>query len=181
MSMCSLPEYYAERAAEIDAGYLAAELQPDLARLRELLPRLVTGRRVLEIEAGTGFWTQVLAPAAASLTAIDGNAEMVAIAAQRSYGNAEVRLARADLGRLETVTGDFDLVFCGFFWSRLDAAEQARALAAVRARAGPGATLVLAGRHYPGSGALAADLAGMADGIERTELDHFWLATGVLP
>ncbi len=152
MSACSLAEYYAERAAEYDEVYRKPERQEDLARLRLLLPPLVAGKRVLEIAAGTGYWTQVLAGAATAITATDLNAEMIAIAAQRDYGPAEVSLRTADAYRLETVPGEFDLAFCGFWWSHVGRGDIQRFLAGLRARTGPGTHLVLLDNRYvPGS------------------------------
>src|SRR5215472_121061 len=151
-SACSLGNYYAERAAEYDEVYLKPERQADLARLKQLLPRLVAGKRVLEIAAGTGYWTQVLAQTAAAITATDVNAETIAIAAQRDYGPAPVSLRTADAYRLDKVAGEFDLVFCGFWWSHIGRADIPRFLAGVRARTGPGTTLVLVDNKYvPGS------------------------------
>ncbi len=152
MSACSLAEYYAQRAAEYDEVYRKPERQRDLARLKELLPPLVAGKRVLEIAAGTGYWTQVLAGAAAAITATDLNAETIAIAAQRDYGPAEVSLHTADAYRLDTVPGEFDLAFCGFWWSHVGRRDIPRFLAGLRARTGPGAHLVLLDNRYvPGS------------------------------
>ena len=151
-SACSLGDYYAERAWEYDEVYRKPERQADLARLKQLLPPLVAGKRVLEIAAGTGYWTQVLATAAAAITATDLNAETIAIAAQRDYGPASVSLRTADAYQLDTVPGEFDLVFCGFWWSHVSRADVGRFLAGVAARAEPGARLVLADNRYvPGS------------------------------
>jgi SAM-dependent methyltransferase len=147
-SACSLGDYYAERAAEYDEIYLKPERQADLARLKELLPPLVAGKKVLEIAAGTGYWTQVLARTAAGITATDVNAETIAIAAQRDYGPAPVALRTADAYRLDTVPGEFDLVFCGFWWSHISRADVQRFLAGVRARTGPGTALVLVDNRY---------------------------------
>ncbi len=48
--------------------------------------------------------------------------------------------------------GEFDLVFCGFWWSHVARADIGRFLAGVAARAEPGARLVLADNRYvPGS------------------------------
>ena len=182
-SACSLGDYYAERAAEYDEIYLKPERQADLARLRELLPPLVAGKNVLEIAAGTGFWTQVLATTASGITATDVNAETTAIAAQRDYGPAPVALRTADAYRLDTVPGEFDLVFCGFWWSHIPRADIRRFLAGVRARTGPGTALVLVDNRYvPGSSTpvsrTTADgdtyqLRRLADGREYEVLKNF--------
>jgi len=214
-SACSLGEYYRERAAEYDAVYAKPERQPDLGRLKRLVPELVTGRQVLEIAAGTGYWTQYLATTAKSIMATDLNAETLAIAAQRDYGPAETSLRVADAYRLDVVPGEFDTVFCGFWWSHVPRADIKRFLASVRDRVGPGARLILLdnryvegsnhpvartgpdgdtyqqrgladGREYevlknfPSRSELAADLDGVATGLDWTELDYFWLATSTL-
>jgi predicted O-methyltransferase YrrM len=161
-SACSLGDYYAERAAEYDDVYSKPERQADLAKLKELLPALVAGKRVLEIAAGTGYWTQVLATTAASITATDVNAETTAIAAQRDYGPAVVALRTADAYQLDTVPGEFDLVFCGFWWSHVARADVQRFLAGVSARTGPGTTLVLVDNRY---------VEGSSTPISRTSSD----------
>ena len=148
MSMCSLGDYYADRAAEYDEVYRKPERQDDLERLKQLLPPLVAGKRVLEIAAGTGYWTQVLATTAAEIMATDVNAETIAVAAQRDYGPAPVALRTADAYQLDTVPGEFDLVFCGFWWSHIQRADIARFLAGVRARTGPGTSLIVLDNRY---------------------------------
>jgi SAM-dependent methyltransferase len=149
---CYLAEYYRQRAAEYDEVYRKPERQPDLAQLRELLPPLVAGRRVLEVAAGTGYWTAVLAKTAAAITATDVNAETTAIAAQRDYAGANVSLRPADAFALDAVPGEFDLVFCGFWWSHVPRADIRRFLTGVRDRVPHGTPLVLLdNRHVPGS------------------------------
>jgi SAM-dependent methyltransferase len=143
-----LAEYYRRRAAEYDAVYDKPERQSDQAALRRLLPPLVAGRRVLEIAAGTGYWTQVIAAAADSVTATDLNAETLAIAAARDYGSARVSFLTADAYRPALVPGDFDLIFCGFWWSHIPRADIARFLAGVQARTGPGTSLIVLDNRY---------------------------------
>jgi SAM-dependent methyltransferase len=150
----TIGEYYQQRAPEYDEVYAKPERQADLAELKRLIPPLVAGRHVLEIAAGTGYWTRVLAPAAASVTATDLSPETLAVAATRDFGPARPRprLVTADAYRLDTVPGEFDLVFCGFWWSHVGRADVGRFLAGVAARAEPGARLVLADNRYvPGS------------------------------
>src|SRR5580692_7960227 len=105
----TLGEYYQQRAEEYDEVYRKPERQSDLAELKRLLPPLVTGRHVLEIAAGTGYWTQVLAPAAATSTATDLNAETLAVAARRDYAGRAPRLLTGDAYRLDAIPGEFDL------------------------------------------------------------------------
>lgn len=147
-SACYLGEYYRERAAEYDAVYAKPERQPDQARLKRLLPELVTGRRVLEIAAGTGYWTQYLAMTGKSITATDLNAETLAIASIRDYGPADVSFRVADAYQLDAVPGEFDTVFCGFWWSHVLRADIPRFLAGVRDRVGSGARLILLDNRY---------------------------------
>jgi protein-L-isoaspartate O-methyltransferase len=168
-SVCSLGDFYAERAFESDAVYREPQRQPDLARLRQLLPPLVAGKRVLEVAAGTGYWTQLLASTAAAITATDPNAEMIAIAAQRDLGPAPISLRTAD--PYDAAAGNYDLVFCAFWWSRADLQHF---LAAVR----PGTGLVLlADRSAVGHEQLTACLQSAATNLEWTELDTYRLAT----
>lgn len=170
-SACSLGDYYAGRAFEYDEVYRKPERQADLARLKQLLPPLVAGKKVLEIAAGTGYWTQVLATTAAGITATDINAETTAIAAQRDYGPAPVSLRTADAYQLDAVPGDFDLVFCGFWWSHIVRADIPRFLAGVRARTGPGTVLVLVDNRYvPGSSTPISRTGAGGDTYQRRQL-----------
>jgi demethylmenaquinone methyltransferase/2-methoxy-6-polyprenyl-1,4-benzoquinol methylase len=147
-----LAEYYQRWAPDYDEVYARPERQPDLAALHDLVPSLAEGRSVLEIAAGTGYWTQYLARTAASVTATDLNSGPLAVAARRDYGDTPVRLLIADAYRLDAVAGDFDLVFCGFWWSHVHRADVPRFVTGVRERAGSGAGLILLDNRYvPGS------------------------------
>lgn len=145
-------EYYRQRAAEYDAVYLKPERQADLAALRAMLPPLVVGLRVLEIAAGTGYWTEVLSQSAAAITATDLSPQTLAIARRRRFGPGQVRLLEADAYDLTAVPGDFDLVFAGFWWSHVLRADVSAFLAALRRRLRPGTRLILLDNRYvPGS------------------------------
>jgi SAM-dependent methyltransferase len=171
VSVCSLGDYYADRAAEYDEVYRKPERQDDLARLKQLLPLQVAGKRVLEIAAGTGYWTQVLASTAAEIMATDLNAETIAIAAQRDYGPAPVALRTADAYQLDSVPGEFDLVFCGFWWSHILRADIPKFLAGVRGRTGPGVQLVLVDNQYvPGSNTPVSRTGPDGDTYQRRSL-----------
>ena len=150
--MTQLTDYYRDRCAEYDAIYAKPERQEDLARLHTLLPRLVAGRSVLEIAAGTGYWTSTLSRSASAITATDINAETLAVAREREFGPAPVALQVADAYALDEIPGDFDTAFIGFFWSHVLRADLPRFLAGLRARLGAGArVIVLDNRYVPGS------------------------------
>jgi len=143
-----LADYYRERAQEYDAVYDKPERQEDLARLRGLLPPLVAGRSVLEVAAGTGYWTTALATTARSVVATDLNDETLAVARTRSYGPGEVRFETADAYDLGAVEGRFDAVFAGFFWSHVPRADVRRFAQGLLDRVEPGGVVILADNRY---------------------------------
>jgi SAM-dependent methyltransferase len=150
--MTQLADYYRDRCAEYDAIYAKPERQEDLARLHALLPPVVAGRKVLEIAAGTGYWTRTLSRSASAITATDINAETLDVAREREFGPAPVTLRLADAYALDEIPGQFDMAFVGFFWSHVLRADLPRFLAGLHARLGRGArVIVLDNRYIPGS------------------------------
>lgn len=111
--------YYRRRAREYDRVYDKPERQADLAVLRTRVASLLAGRRVLEVAAGTGWWTDVYADGARRVLATDVNPETLAVAATRRRWPASVRFARCDAFEAAGLEGDFDAVFAGFFWSHV--------------------------------------------------------------
>ncbi|RZT28156.1 methyltransferase family protein [Kribbella sp. VKM Ac-2569] len=146
--MSDLGSYYRKRAGEYDAVYEKPERQEDLARLRALLPPLVAGRSVLEVAAGTGYWTTALATTAESIVATDLNDETLAVARTRSYGPADVRFETADAYDLGAVPGRFDAIFAGFFWSHVLRADVRRFAEGLLERVEPGGVVILADNRY---------------------------------
>jgi SAM-dependent methyltransferase len=146
--MSELGDYYRKRAGEYDAVYEKPERQEDLARLRALLPPLVSGRSVLEVAAGTGYWTKALATTARSVVATDLNDETLAVARTRSYGPADVRFQTADAYDLGAVEGRFDAIFAGFFWSHVLRADVRRFAQGLLDRVEPGGVVILADNRY---------------------------------
>src|SRR4051812_47324167 len=78
-----LQAYYAARANEYDKIYDKPERQADLRLIERWLPALLSGKTVLEVACGTGYWTRLIAPAASSVVAIDSAPETLRIAEQR--------------------------------------------------------------------------------------------------
>lgn len=169
--MTDLAEYYARRAAEYDDVYAKPERQQDLARLRELLGYLVSGKRVLEIAAGTGYWTEVISAAADTVTATDISEQTLHIARARSHGPAAATFHLADAYALGQVPGEFDVAFIGFFWSHILRADIARFVHGLAARLGPGTlVIVMDNRYVPGSSSPISATTAAGDTYQRRVL-----------
>lgn len=144
----SLLDYYSKRAAEYERIYQKPERQADLTRLRERLRSLLTGRRVLEVACGTGYWTAAIAEVAAALTATDASEEVLAIARAKGFERSGVALVRADAWRADELRGDFDAGFAGFWWSHVLRQELATFLTRFHAVLQPGARVVFADNRF---------------------------------
>ncbi len=122
--------YYRARAAEYDAtSYRAVPAERD--SVPAIVDRLGISGDAVELACGTGIWTAELARHAATLTALDGAPEMLALARRRVPPS--VRFQQVDLFDW-TPTSSWDVVFFsawlshvpadrfGAFWSSVAAA-----------------------------------------------------------
>jgi ubiquinone/menaquinone biosynthesis C-methylase UbiE len=134
--------YYAARAPYYDDVYEKPERREDIAFLRDFLPAAFARRAVLEVACGTGYWTQTIAPAAASMTATDATAEPLAFAKGRP-GVAAVRFELADAYDLPGRLGRFDAAFAGLWLSHVPIGRRPEFLASLHRRLVPGARVVL--------------------------------------
>jgi ubiquinone/menaquinone biosynthesis C-methylase UbiE len=148
-------EYYRARADSYDAVYDKPERQADLARLRTWLPELLAGRHVLEVAAGTGYWTDVYADAAASVVATDVNPATLDVARARRVWPDTVSFVTADAFELSAVEGHPDAAVVGFFWSHVTHDRLDEFLRGLVDRLPSGAPVVIidnsyvAGSNYP--------------------------------
>jgi len=119
----TLEDYYRARAREYDRFYQNPARQNDLARLRAWLTDNVRDRTILEVAAGTGYWTEVAAPVCKAITATDPVWETLAFAAQRQLGS-NVVLATADAYDLSQFSALFDAGMAHFWWSHIEKQRQ---------------------------------------------------------
>lgn len=148
MESNDLSTYYERRAPHYDAVYDKPERQADLRRLQELIPPILVSRAVLEVAAGTGYWTQYIATAARAVLATDFNPAPLQIAAQRNYSRQNVRFQRADAFALDQLDGSFDAAFAGFWWSHLLHSDTGRFLQGICARLQPASRVVIIDNRY---------------------------------
>ena len=179
----ALREYYAARAQEYESIYHRPERQPDLRKLEALLPDMLSGRRVLELACGTGYWTQFLARKTRSIVAVDANTETLALAAEKALPAHAVELRVADVYDLPQELGAFDGAFAGFWWSHVPIREQRRFLLSLDRRLAVGARVLLLDNLYvEGSSTPIAERDDegntyqrrlLADGSEHVVLKNF--------
>ena len=145
-------EYYRRWAPEYDEVYTRPERQGDMLAVRTRLTSWFAGKRVLELAAGTGWWTSVLADTAASVTATDVNQAALDVARARRAWPPSVGFAVADALDPRAVAGEFDAAFAGFFWSHVPLAKIDAFLGGLMRRVLPGSLVVFAdNRLVPGS------------------------------
>lgn len=146
--MDKLAAYYAQRAAEYERFYAKPERQADHAILREKIPALLTGRRVLEIACGTGYWTEVIAKRATELVALDLNEEVLEIARTKPVPSNRVRFVRGSAYDIPDFGRRHDALFAGFWWSHVLLKDLDRFLASATKAVAPGALLVFLDNRY---------------------------------
>jgi SAM-dependent methyltransferase len=145
--VASMVDYYHRRAAIYERVYHKPERQPDLRTMEAWLPAAFAGRHVLEIAAGTGWWTAHGARDCASWLATDLNDATLAIARAKALpeGN-KVQFARADaydLAGTLPAGRRFDGAFAGCWWSHVPLAALRPWLRALHACLEPGARIVM--------------------------------------
>ncbi|HVR98338.1 MAG TPA: methyltransferase domain-containing protein [Thermoanaerobaculia bacterium] len=140
--------YYPRRAPEYEEIYRNPERQADLELLRQEVPRLLAGQHVLEIACGTGYWTQWIAPAAASVLATDLSPEVIEQAREKTYPPDRVSFQLLDAYEPMVAPSRFDAVFAGFWWSHIPLDRLPRFLSDLRRRVGGGVLWVFLDNRY---------------------------------
>lgn len=167
-----MESYYARRAAEYEKIYDKPERQADLARLRNDIPALFKGERVLEIACGTGYWTPLIARQAKSVLAVDYNEETLAIARTKTYPKGNVRFQRADAYALPDWPEKFSACYAGFWWSHVPLARLDSFLYGLQTRLEPGARVAfMDNRYVEGSSTAISRKDAQGNTYQRRRLD----------
>jgi len=113
-----LENYYCNRAPEYEQIYYRdnperrQEIDDEVIFLKELC----TGKDVLDIACGTGYWTERISETAASIVASDISTEMIRQAQQKQY-HCPVQFIRSNINQLPFALSSFDIVVLGFWFS----------------------------------------------------------------
>jgi demethylmenaquinone methyltransferase/2-methoxy-6-polyprenyl-1,4-benzoquinol methylase len=137
-----MKRYYRERAPVYERVYSYPERQADLRILEQYATERFAGKDVLEIAAGTGYWTRFISRRANSLLAIDATPQALArIDIKSTKCRVETRVE--DAYTLDSVDGRFDAAFAGLWFSHVPVERRLGWLAKLHARLCSGATVLL--------------------------------------
>jgi ubiquinone/menaquinone biosynthesis C-methylase UbiE len=142
-----LVTYYKNRAAEYESIYLKPERQADLQSVSAILQTLLTGKQVLEIACGTGYWTERIAQTTASIYATDINDSVLKIAGHKNYPGNNVRFGIADFNHWQPLD-KFNGLFAGFIWSHIPLQDLRDFISKINRFVSPGSTVVLMDNNY---------------------------------
>lgn len=146
--MTELVTYYARRAQEYEWIYARPERQEDHATLRARVRGLLAGRRVLELACGTGWWTEVIAPHVAEITALDANEAMLEIARAKRHPAGRVRFEIGDCHALADFHRRHDALLAAFWWSHVERVRLHAFVRGAERAVAPGARCVFIDNRY---------------------------------
>jgi hypothetical protein len=149
----AMAQYYARRATVYERVYHRAERQPELRALEARVAHTFAGRRVLEVAAGTGWWTVPGAAQARHWLATDRQDETLAVLRAKQPPPA-VQTMVADAYELSsdlahTLAFDpagharFNAAFAGCWWSHVPRPRLADWLASLHALLPDGAVVMM--------------------------------------
>ena len=144
-----MQRYYVQRAAYYERVYAKPERQADLRAMEALLPGLFSGRRVLEVACGTGWWTPHAARDAADWLATDLSPETLAVARAKALP-ACVRLKALDAYALPAALRgqSFEAAFAGCWWSHVPLQRLPEWLGELHSLLEPGARVVMLDNNF---------------------------------
>ncbi|HVI89903.1 MAG TPA: class I SAM-dependent methyltransferase [Dongiaceae bacterium] len=169
-----LKDYYRRRAASYEAIYQRPDAdrlteQEDLARA---IRRHLADREVLEVAAGTGWWTVQAAAVARHVTATDANPETLDIARLKPLPASRVTFQTADAYDLAALGRQFDGALCCCWLSHVRRLDLRRFLDGLHGVLKPGAAIFFADNCYvPGLGGDLLSPEGETDSYKLRALD----------
>ncbi len=165
--------YYAQRAAYYERVYFKPERQDDLRAMEAWLAGQFTGRRVLEIACGTGWWTPHGAASAVHWRATDLNPETMAVAQAKPVMPGNVQFQTVDAYSLAELGHEsFDAAFTGCWWSHVPLARLPGWLDTLHQRLAPGAVVVMLDNSYVQTSSTPLSRSD-ADGSSHEVLKNF--------
>lgn len=110
--------YYSKRASEYEQIYYRdiPERQQEIADIERYLENLVTGKSILELACGTGYWTACMSKSAKCIISSDYSAEMISEAKKKTY-ICPTQFVQADMYSMPIPPHSVDMAIFGFWFS----------------------------------------------------------------
>jgi SAM-dependent methyltransferase len=143
-----MKSYYNQRAREYEKVYEHPERQPELETVKRFLENSFRGKRVLEVACGTGYWTQIFAPTAQSVLAVDQSQETLEVARAKDLDPSNVTFLQDDAYSLKSANTEFNAGFAGFWWSHIPKIELRGFLQNFHSKLSPGAPVIFIDNEF---------------------------------
>jgi len=143
----TMAEYYGKRAGEYEKIYNREDSvrQGEQRLIAESMRTAFTGKTVLEVACGTGYWTERYAGVAKHVVATDLTAETLEIAKHKNISNAEFQIGDAyKLEAIAQLNKTFDAACANFWFSHVPKARLDDFLKGLHQTVSKGATVILA-------------------------------------
>lgn len=100
-------------------GYDKVNTAKGFIKIRDLISDTFTGRDILEIACGTGYWTSIVAQVAKSVLATDMNSSMLTEAKNNLSCYSNISYSEADAYSLKNVTSLFSGAISVLWWCHM--------------------------------------------------------------
>ncbi|MBX2839114.1 MAG: class I SAM-dependent methyltransferase [Gammaproteobacteria bacterium] len=137
-----MKDYYNERAPVYDRVYRYAERQTDLRILESIVTEKFSNKRVLEVAAGTGYWTQFISGRAHSVVATDATSTALDQLRRRQL-KCPVQTEIIDAYELHNITQTFNAAFAGLWFSHIPIERRSEWFNSLHSRLDTGSKVIL--------------------------------------
>jgi ubiquinone/menaquinone biosynthesis C-methylase UbiE len=168
----TLRRYYDDQSSVYDDMYLRSDpvWRRELEAVANAMTKALSGRKVLEVACGTGFWTQIVAKFALHVVAVDVSQKMLQVARQRKPSSANVEFRHGDAYALVEVPGKFNAGLACFWFSHVPKARIDEFLGGFHRKLGKAAVVFMADNVYvPGIGGQLVRKVGFEDTFKLRE------------
>jgi ubiquinone/menaquinone biosynthesis C-methylase UbiE len=168
----ALRKYYDEQASVYDDMYMRSEpvWRSELQALADAMVKALSGRRVLEVACGTGFWSEIVARVAKHVVAVDVSEKMLTVARKRRIRSVNVKYIHGDAYALAKIPGEFDAGLANFWFSHVPKARIDEFLYRFHKKLGRTAVVFMADNVYiPGIGGQLITKHGIEDTFKLRE------------
>ncbi|MBU2669140.1 class I SAM-dependent methyltransferase [Actinoplanes bogorensis] len=178
-------EYYRQRAPEYDEWWQSQgryakspdderRWSADIDQVVRALDDFAPTGAVLELAAGTGWWTEHLTRHAGHVTAVDASAETLALNRQRTSGRGEVSYVVADLFEWAPPVAAFDVVFFAYWLSHVPDDRLTQFCGRVAAALRPGGRIFVVDSYHHERLADDRQVRVLNDGRRFEVVKRFW-------